>query len=156
MLSSSVVMGTRMTRKLVLARVSVLTALIGLILSVVVPTLAMAQSNDVITITEGNVEPSPIAITDFIGPDGQPSEIGREIAGIISDDLEGSGLFRPLSQAAFFNPPQDASATPDFADWRPIGADALLIGSAYYNADNIIEVEFYLWDVLRGELIAAL
>ena len=155
MLSSSVVMGTRMTRKLVLARVSVLTALIGLILSVVVPTLAMAQSNDVITITEGNVEPSPIAITDFIGPDGQPSEIGREIAGIISDDLEGSGLFRPLSQAAFFNPPQDASATPDFADWRPIGADALLIGSAYYNADNIIEVEFYLWDVLRGELIAA-
>ncbi|MGB2097150.1 MAG: Tol-Pal system protein TolB, partial [Candidatus Puniceispirillales bacterium] len=117
---------------------------------------ALAQSDtEVITITEGNVEPAPIAITDFIGPDGQPTDIGRDIASIISNDLEGSGLFRPLSQAAFFAPPSDITERPDFADWRPIGASALLIGRAFYNADNMIEVEFYLWDVLRAELIAA-
>lgn len=117
---------------------------------------AFAQADtEIITITEGNVEPTPIAITNFIGPDGLPTDIGRDIAVIISNDLEGSGLFRPLSQAAFFDPPSDVTETPDFADWRPIGASALLIGRAFYNSDNMIEVEFYLWDVLRAELIAA-
>jgi Tol biopolymer transport system component len=92
-----------MTRKSTLAWFSVFTALICVMFTVFNMKPVLAQStDDVITITEGNVEPSPIAITDFIGPDGQATDIGREIAGIISDDLEGSGLFRPLSQAAFF------------------------------------------------------
>ena len=51
---------------------------------------AFAQADtEIITITEGNVEPTPIAITNFIGPDGLPTDIGRDIAEIISNDLEG-------------------------------------------------------------------
>ena len=66
---------------------------------------AMAQAvEEVITITEGNVEPTPHRHPRFVGADGKVSAIGREIASIISDDLEGSGLFRPLSAAAFIAP----------------------------------------------------
>ena len=117
---------------------------------------AMAQAvEEVITITEGNVEPTPIAIPDFVGADGKVSAIGREIASIISDDLEGSGLFRPLSAAAFIAPTNVDGGEPDFADWRPLGADALLLGRAEAAARGTIDVEFYLWDVLRGALIGA-
>lgn len=138
--------------------VSIFARTLGMLMAVLALSIssAFAQADtDVITITEGNVEPTPIAITDFIGPDGEATDIGREIASIISNDLEGSGLFRPLSQAAFFDPPSDVTERPDFADWRPIGASALLIGKAFYNDASMIEVEFYLWDVLRSELIAA-
>ena len=48
-----------------------------------------------IDITEGQVAPTPIAIANFTGPDGVVSEVGKQIAQIISEDLESSGLFAP-------------------------------------------------------------
>ena len=126
------------------------------LLGVLFAASAMAQSvEEVITITEGNVEPTPIAIPDFVDADGKVSDIGREIAGIISDDLEGSGLFRPLSAAAFIAPEIVGATEPNFANWRPLGADALLLGRAETSANGTVDVEFYLWDVLREELLVA-
>ena len=53
-----------------------------------------------IEITEGQVAPTPIAIAEFTGPDGDVTEVGRQLTQIISDDLESSGLFRPVDSAA--------------------------------------------------------
>ena len=47
-----------------------------------------------IEITEGQVAPTPIAIAEFTGLDGNVTEVGRQLTQIISDDLESSGLFR--------------------------------------------------------------
>ena len=58
-----------------------------------------------IDITEGQVAPTPIAIANFTGPDGAVSEVGKQIAQIISEDLESSGLFAPVDSAAFIEPP---------------------------------------------------
>ena len=43
-----------------------------------------------IDITRGNVQPLPIAVTDFFG-----SETGPQISSVIASDLESSGLFAP-------------------------------------------------------------
>ena len=55
--------------------------------------MAVAQSDiPRLDITEGQIEPIPVAIADF-GPDGKPSAVGKQISQIISDDLVSSGLF---------------------------------------------------------------
>ena len=69
-----------------------------------------------IEITEGQVAPTPIAIAEFTGLDGNVSDVGRQLTQVISDDLESSGLFRPVDSAAFIDPPKAPSVKPDFAN----------------------------------------
>ena len=57
-----------------------------------------------IEITEGQVAPTPIAIAEFTGPDGNVTEVGRQLTQIISDDLESSGRRRGFSMP---NPSRD-------------------------------------------------
>ena len=56
-------------------------------------------------ITDGEVAPTPIAIANFTNETGEISDVGKQIAQIISGDLESSGLFRPVDTAAFIAPP---------------------------------------------------
>ena len=107
---------------------------------------AMAQLR--IEITEGMVAPTPIAIADFTGADGRVNDQGREIASIISNDLLSSGLFEPIDSAAFIAPPGSPAMKPNFANWVPIGAKGLLVGSAILDGDGKLQVEFVLWDVV--------
>src|SRR5690606_7771589 len=50
-----------------------------------------------IDITQGVVEPVPVAIPDFISADS----IGAEIAAVVAADLKRSGLFTPIEKSAF-------------------------------------------------------
>ena len=52
-------------------------------------------------ITRGKVEPLPIAIPDFAGGGGEESQTGSQIAGVVSADLDRSGLFRTLDPKSF-------------------------------------------------------
>jgi len=113
------------------------------------PVLAVAQSDiPRLDITEGQIEPIPVAIADFTGPDGKPSAVGKQISQIISDDLVSSGLFRTIDSAAFIRPPESPKIRPDFANWAPLGAKGLLIGSAFEDSDGLLQIEFVLWDVV--------
>ncbi|MGC6453506.1 MAG: Tol-Pal system beta propeller repeat protein TolB [Candidatus Puniceispirillaceae bacterium] len=109
-----------------------------------------ASSQLRIEITEGMVAPTPIAIADFTGADVKVNDQGREIATIISNDLLSSGLFEPIDSAAFIAPPGSPSIKPNFANWAPLGAKGLLVGSAILDGDGKLEVEFVLWDVVTG------
>ena len=64
-----------------------------------------------VDITRGNLQPLPIAITDFYGKGQQEQEAGRDIASVISADLERSGLFKPIDKRAFLQdwPPSRCS-----------------------------------------------
>jgi len=117
-------------------------------------TLAVAQTEK-ITITEGSIEPTPIAIADFTGPDGLPSDLGRTISEIIANDLADSGMFRNEESAALIPPPSAPSIRPDFSEWEPLGVKALLVGSATRNANGMVEVVFILWDVVTQREIVA-
>jgi TolB protein len=100
----------------------------------------------VIDITRARTDPLPIAIPDFTG--AQP--YGAQIAQVITANLARSGLFRPVERRAFVT--QGAEATPRFADWRAIGAQALVTGRVEQQGDRL-RVEFRLWDVLPGQQI---
>ncbi len=67
----------------------------GLILSFVAITPANAEVR--LNITKGNVQPLPIAITDFMSGDG----IGAQVSAVVAADLQRSGLFAPINKSAF-------------------------------------------------------
>ena len=46
-----------------------------------------------VTLTQGTIKPTPIAVTDFFAKDLQAQKIGKNISQVISDNLERSGLF---------------------------------------------------------------
>src|SRR5438270_5498837 len=104
-------------------------------------------------ITRGKVEPLPIAIPDFAGGGGEESQTGSQMAGVISADLDRSGLFRPLDPKSFI---QNVSTgeQPRFGDWRQINAQALVTGTVKGQGDGRFRVEFRLWDVGAEQQLA--
>ncbi|MBL4725309.1 MAG: Tol-Pal system protein TolB, partial [Rhizobiaceae bacterium] len=62
-------------------------------LAALVISISSAHALVEIDITKGNVEPFPIAITNFSG-----QKIAQDIAAIVEADLRNSGLFRPLDK----------------------------------------------------------
>ncbi len=119
----------------------------GVFVIVSATSTATAQTQR-LDITEGQIAPIPVAIAEFTGLDGLPSDVGRQIALIISDDLVSSGLFSAIDSAAFIKPPESPSIRPNFANWTPLGAKGLLVGSAFLDDDGILQVEFVLWDII--------
>lgn len=120
-------------------------ALLSVVVSLLSITAATAEVR--IDITRGNVEPLPIAISDIYGKALEEAQIGRDIAGVISADLERSGLFRPIDSRAFLQDPESLNARPRFSDWRVINAQALVNGMVQLQTDGQLRVEMRLWDV---------
>jgi TolB protein len=106
-----------------------------------------AQAELRIDVTGGNINPVPIAIPPFAGAE---TAAGRDIPGVVSADLQNSGLFRPVDPAGFARNPTAPGAQPDFADWRQSGAQALVTGDEAALPDGRIKVDFRLWDVYAG------
>ena len=101
-----------------------------------------------IDITRGRVEPMPIALSPLHGAQAQEVQVGRDMMTVISNDLERSGLFRPLDPRAFIQTPAALRAAPPrFADWRAINAQALVHGNVELQRDGRLKAEFRLWDV---------
>jgi TolB protein len=103
-----------------------------------------------IDINKGNVEPLPIAITDFIASDG----IGADISGVIAADLKRSGLFAPVDKGAFIEKVSNPDVAPRFEDWRVINAQAVVIGRVVEETGGRLRAEFRLWDTFAGEQMA--
>ncbi len=106
-----------------------------------------ARAELVVDITRGFVEPLPVAVTDFFGETPDDTRVGADVAGVISGNLERSGLFRPIDRGAFIQDPATLRAGPRFADWRLINTQALISGSVQLQGDGRLRVEFRLWDV---------
>jgi TolB protein len=104
---------------------------------------APAQAALQVDVTQGNAQPLPIAIPDFIG---DPAT-GANVAGVVRADLERSGLFRPLDQKGFAERITDINKVPTFASWRSITAQGLVTGQVVMQPDGRMRVDFRLWDV---------
>ena len=109
-----------------------------------------------IDITEGNLEPLPIAIPDFITTDSRVAAIGEQVAEIVRADLERSGLFNPLDPASFIETQTNVDYEPSFGDWRVIKAEALVSGRIVRESDTRVRVEFRLWDIFGEKQLAGL
>ena len=106
-----------------------------------------------VDITEGNLNPMPIAVVDFLGQNPAAQQVGRDIAGVLRADLERSALFHTIPDSAFIERISGIEVTPRFADWKVIQAQALVVGEVTPMADGRIGVRFRLWDVFGEQAV---
>jgi TolB protein len=100
------------------------------------------------SITKGNSEKLPIAITTFYTDKPEFRNISQNIPQLISSNLELTGLFATVNPRAFIQTSESISKNgPRFSEWRAINTQKLVTGSASYSRDGRIRVEFRLWDV---------
>ncbi|MFZ4602956.1 MAG: Tol-Pal system beta propeller repeat protein TolB [Caulobacterales bacterium] len=109
-----------------------------------------------IDITRGHLNPMPVAAPDFIAAPGADPRIGQQISALIRSNLERSGLFRPVDQAAYIEKVADINVQPRFADWRIISAQALVVGQTTQLPDGRVRIEFRLWDVTAEQEVFGL
>ena len=92
------------------------------------PAAAQDGEEPHIVINQGYVAPMPIAVPSFIGASEDEARFGRDIANVISANLERSGLFAPADPRAFIERTTDFSAAPQFGSWRLIRVESLITG----------------------------
>jgi TolB protein len=102
-----------------------------------------AHADITVNVNQGVTQPLPIAIMSFNG-----AAQGAAIAKVISDDLQRSGLFKPLDPNSFLEQNLDINLAPRYQDWKTIGAQALVNGQAVVDADGRLKVAFHLFDVV--------
>lgn len=104
-----------------------------------------------IDVTQGSVQPLPIALPDFVAGGPGDAEIARSVTGIITNNLKRSGLFAPIEPAAYIEKITNSDATPRFPDWKVLNAQALVTGRMTRQSTGRVRAEFRLWDVFAGQ-----
>jgi TolB protein len=102
-------------------------------------------------VTQGTVQPLPIALPDFAGGSPAEFEMARNITQVITANLRRSGLFAPIDPAAYIEKTVNIDATPRFPDWRILNAQGLVTGRLTRQGDGRLKAEFRLWDVFAGQ-----
>lgn len=104
-----------------------------------------------IEITQGNDRATPVAVVPFSWQGQSP--LSEDLAQIISDDLERSGLINPLSRSDMLSLPSQKSEI-YFRDWSLLKQDYLLIGQIKPSATpGSLSIQYELYDVVRQERI---
>ncbi|MBO6796563.1 Tol-Pal system beta propeller repeat protein TolB [Maricaulis sp.] len=126
--------------------IRLLASILTLVAALAAPIAAHAQEPLRVDITEGNLDPLPLALPDFIAVDEEFAERGADITRVITNDLASSGLFAPIDQSAYIEDIENIDLRPRFSDWRVINASALLVGRITEQDDGRLLVAFRLWD----------
>src|SRR5690606_38190704 len=128
-------METKMT--LITRRNALKLGLAGSAFALTSPASALVE----IVVSGGNFTPLPIAIPDFASSD---PNFGREIADIVRNNLQRSGLFAPIDLGRLPQQVGDVQNQPDFAGWRSSGADALVMGAVERGGQ--VQSSVRVWD----------
>lgn len=124
---------------------------IALILATLAPAQAQERSGPLqIEITEGVIEPVPIAVAPFIAETSAAADYAREITAVVASDLSGTGLFRDIPKSAYISQVASFDAPVAYADWKAINAEALVVGAVTLSSDNRLLVKFRLYDIFTG------
>ena len=107
-----------------------------------------------IDITQGNMDPIPVAILEFNSNSKEALEISSNINQVISNNLERSGLFSVLHKKLFFNLTIPFEEKPTFSDWKITTAQGLVHGKLKIKNDKL-DIQFRLWDVLSQKQMVA-
>ncbi|WP_375691948.1 Tol-Pal system beta propeller repeat protein TolB [Pseudooceanicola sp. LIPI14-2-Ac024] len=123
-----------------------------LALTVALPGLAMAQDGPLrIEITEGVIEPLPVAVPDFVAENPAAAQMAVQLADVVAADLTGTGLFREVPPSAYISQVTSFSAPVQYADWKAINAQALITGAVSMDPGGRLTVKFRLYDVFSGQ-----
>ncbi len=102
-------------------------------------------------ITEGVIEPMPVAVPDFVADTPAAQEFARNIARVIAADLTGTGLFREIPAEAHISRITSFESPVQFADWRAINAQAMVTGAVNVDGAGRVVVRFRIYDVFAGQ-----
>ena len=102
-----------------------------------------------IQITEGVDKALPIAVVPF-GWQGTGAAAPLDVASVVAADLARSGRFDPMDRKDMLQRPT-TGADVDFGDWRMQSTDFLIIGRVVQSVPGQYEIQFQVFDVLRGE-----
>lgn len=120
---------------------------IGLLIS----PAAFAQEMEA-TITQGTFKPRPIAVSSFHADNADFEKLARDIPAIVRENLERSGLFRPINSNAFVQTPDSIFREGvRFPEWRATGTETMVSGSVVKDDKGRTRVEVRLWDVLSEQ-----
>lgn len=116
-----------------------------------------AKAELVVDVNNPNMQPMPIAITSFHAEGGANGTIANDMPQVISENLERSGLFKPVNPRAFVQNTQSiAKEGVRFAEWRATNAQALVTGEVTRTNDGRTRVEFRLWDVFSEKQLTGM
>ena len=107
-----------------------------------------------INIVEGHAAALPIAIVDF-EYSGAAAPPDTDVAGVVRADLNRSGAFRTLPVGDLVERPQRL-ADVNFATWRLLRQDFIVVGRMLDNPEGGYRVEFELLDVAKQERMVGL
>ncbi|WNO55114.1 Tol-Pal system beta propeller repeat protein TolB [Stakelama saccharophila] len=120
---------------------------------------APAAAQVEVDVVGGISEPMPIAIPPMPAAApaqtaaGSTTDLGRQMAEVVSNDLKNSGLFRPLGSGLLRPVSFPQVTAPAFDYWSGTGAQALVQGFVRANDNGTLTVGCYLYDVFaRTEL----
>jgi TolB protein len=105
-----------------------------------------------VDVNQGNIQPLPIAIPDFVSVTpaaANPAAAAaiQNIAMVVRADLDRSGLFKALDPKSYIEQISNINVAPNFQNWRVINAQGLVTGQAAMQPDGRLRVDFRLWDV---------
>src|ERR1700743_3829724 len=113
---------------------------------------AVAQKR--VIVPEGEFQPMPIAIPNFVAGTPSDGDVGAGVTQVITNNLKRSGLFAPIDQAAFIEHITNIDVAPQFQNWKTLNAQALVTGRMTRQGDGSLKAEFRLWDVATGQQLA--
>ena len=118
------------------------------------PGAALAQGGGPlrIEITEGVIEPMPIAIPPMVAANAQSATPAAEIGRVVAANLVNTGLFREIPVSAHIGRITSFDAPVQYSDWRAVNARALVTGSVSASGGRLT-VQFRLFDVVTGQQV---
>ncbi|WP_407681536.1 Tol-Pal system beta propeller repeat protein TolB [Profundibacter amoris] len=112
------------------------------------PSVGRAELN--LELKDGVIEPLPFAVPDFVAENGGAGEYASQIARVVAADLTGTGLFREIPKNAFISNITNFNSPVQYADWKAINAQALIVGAVTMGSGGRLTVKFRLFDVFSG------
>jgi TolB protein len=108
-------------------------------------------------LTNPNFQRIAIAIPDFKYLSSEQTQLARDMGETLANDLDFSGIFRPLDPRGFLENPQTMGLNAQeikFNDWRRLGAD-YLVRANYQVQGSAVKIEARLFDVAAGRMVIA-
>ncbi len=106
-----------------------------------------AQAVITIEITEGVEGAIPVSVVEF-DSSTLPVQLTTDMAEIITNNLNRSGVFKVLNKDEYPRQPH-YSKDVDYAKWRAIGQEYLVVGRVLNKSAGLLDVQFQLLDVLK-------
>lgn len=124
----------------------------GLALMGVDAAMGRADAQVRLNIEDGRREPLPTAVAPYI-PSGVDPALAAEVTEIVRADLERSGLFDVIDEAAYIQDVSSFNLSPRFPDWRAIGARVLVVGEVVPEPGNErqFRVKTHVYDVASAK-----